>query len=279
MFGYHVSKNGRSMKDAVTEELKLLSEKLPGKHAVQIFCTGPQNSRETLTADDKAVLTKLTSATTATVIHGAYVDFLWKGSPSAIANVKRELAIAEAINATGVVVHLGREMNSLEMLKELNGTKATLWLEVNANKPSPRTYDKIPAIKDLFSKINELNLDYKVGFCIDTAHLFGSGCSLSSREEAEKWVTECVEALMVCTTLANPPIMFHLNDSDGNFASGQDRHAPLFEGKLWSAYKNNIHESGCAWIVKYCKERDIVCILERDGAFIEHDLAYLSLLV
>lgn len=255
------------MEQALAEEVNNMN--IP--YTFQIFCTGPRNNKPTLTASDKSFIRDKLQGRI--VIHGAYVDFLWNGNPAGVANVNNELRISDEIGATGVVVHLKTIIEDISVLKRLDlGHKSTLWLEINASKPSAYTYEKTDNIRKLFSRINDLNLALKIGFCIDTAHLHSSGCTLSSREQADNWVSDCLQAISVLKNIANPPIMFHLNDSSAAAGTGLDRHTSLFEGNIWSGYKNNKKQSGCSWIIDYCKANNIVCILERDDELINDDI-------
>jgi endonuclease IV len=262
MFGYHVSKNKRTMAAALEEE-KARMKALGLPIIFQIFVTGPQRPVETLTKADKEYIRKNANV----IIHGAYIDYLWTRKPTAIENLKRELEICKNINARGVIIHLNHKTwETLDVLRQVDTPGVTLWLEVNASKPSPGAFSKPENVVRLFDEIAKLDLQMEIGFVVDTAHLYGSGIALGSAADAAEYIDQ----------LPDVPLAFHLNDSAGKLGSGQDRHAELFGGLLWSEWKDDKNASGCAYILQYCRDNGNICILERDEPFIDSDLEVLT---
>jgi deoxyribonuclease IV len=68
---------------------------------------------------------------------------------------------------------------------------------------------------------------HRLGFCLDTAHLWGAGYDVSTREGVEEVLTN-FDRLIGLSRLA----MVHLNDSVAGLGSRHDRHAHLGEGQI-----------------------------------------------
>jgi len=67
----------------------------------------------------------------------------------------------------------------------------------------------------------------RTGYGLDTCHLWASGYDIRASREALTRVLDEFEA-----AAAGPPGFFHLNDSEGAFASNRDRHVLLGEGTI-----------------------------------------------
>ncbi len=284
--GFHVSKTTtledgttrtRTMPTALREDMQTLIN-YEFRPCAQIFVTGPQSFKETLTDDEKDEIRHIVDEMDLTlVVHGAYVDYPWKLASGAIHNIKQELRIAARIGANGVIVHLGRGCNdNLEhVLSKVSKLPAdvldnvTLWLEIQAAKPSSDTYETPEKIARLFDRIRKLK-GIRVGLCIDTAHLFSCGMALIDNVTAVDWLSAVSEAV------GEAPIMLHLNDSNSVLGSGEDVHAGLTLGNIWGIYNTGalpFEESGLAAVLTWADEHDILVILERAASLIVHDLA------
>jgi len=67
----------------------------------------------------------------------------------------------------------------------------------------------------------------RVGYGLDTCHLFAAGHDIVSSAEAQQAVLDAFES-----ACGEPPSFFHLNDSEGAQGSNRDRHALLGQGKI-----------------------------------------------
>ena len=98
----------------------------------------------------------------------------------------------------------------------------------------------------------------KIGFCLDTCHLFASGV-WRGEQEAE-WLSKA-ESLDIMQHVA----AIHLNDSVYGCGEKRDRHAVLGEG--------TIGEQGLQWLLSHPWLRDVPFILETpsgpDGAHMD----------
>jgi deoxyribonuclease-4 len=244
----------------------------------QIFVAGPRGSKITIDQND---IDAIKDNTTSIVIHGAYIDNPWNHAPGSIINIRNEMAIAVNLGATGVVVHLSNgaadDTNLRQVIRELNSIddqikqKVILWLEVHTAKSSNTTYETPEKIGNLFRRIkmvqNSLGplastgVPLRIGFCIDTAHLFACGVSLATRTAARTWING------LKTEIPDVPLMLHLNDSASTLGSGIDEHASLCQGNIWREYRKGgpkpFEDSGLFEIINWASELDLVTILER----------------
>ena len=281
------SKKARKMPDAMNEDLTFVENYGVKVCAAQIFVTGPQSFKETLTEEDKLGIAKyVKNHGTFLNIHGCYPDTgIWSGSAGAVHNVKQELRIAAQIGATGVIVHLAagavnddRVKKVIEEIGNLDNdvrTKVTLWLEINSAKGSGFTFETPKKLHALFMRLNKFNVhNLRLGLCIDTAHVYACGYALDTDVAAKLWFDE-LNAL-----LPNLPIMIHLNDCATAQGSGKDIHAVLCDGNIWKSYHPETghlptEDSGLVWILNYAEANQIICILERNDDDLCHDLSLL----
>jgi deoxyribonuclease IV len=150
-----------------------------------------------------------------------------------VASLKNDLEIAEACGSVGIIVHFGKskENDPLQGYKNiiqcLNDTligwqgRTLLLLENQAGEGSGMgtTLEEMVQIRKLSAYPD------KIGFCLDTCHLFASGVWTGSntaewiRKGRELGYFEHLKAL-------------HLNDSVYPSASGKDRHASIGQGHI-----------------------------------------------
>ena len=264
MLGIHVSKDGRDMQQALRDDLQEVRAFGVRNPCAQIFVVGPQNYRETLTETEKrAVRVLIQEKALTVVIHGSYVDFPWTRKQGAIYNIKREMRIANQIGAQGVIVHLGNGAADSATLGDVIARvtdlpreitqSVTLWLEINATKASPQTFETPAKLSALFESVADANSHgMQIGLCVDTAHLWSCGVSLAYYETAQEWLDGLP---------TNIPIMFHLNDSSCVLGSGIDKHELLAQGNIWNP--DDIENSGLLAILEYIEEHGSMAILER----------------
>lgn len=70
-------------------------------------------------------------------------------------------------------------------------------------------------------------LDGRIGFCLDTAHLWGAGYDIGDPEQVDRVLAE-FDRLLGLDRLA----MIHFNDTSSELGSRHDRHAHLGEGRI-----------------------------------------------
>jgi deoxyribonuclease-4 len=89
----------------------------------------------------------------------------------------------------------------------------------------------------------------RTGYGLDTCHLRASGYDIRASREALTRVLDEFEA-----AAGGPPGFFHLNDSEGAFASNRDRHVLLGEGTIGA--------EPFKWLLEDRRSHDIPLILE-----------------
>lgn len=290
--GIHVSKSGRTMADALRQDVEHVRGYGITAPCAQIFVSGPQSYTPTLSDEDKAAVRNYVRETgLELVVHGAYVDNPWNGGAKSISNIRNEMRTAARIGAKGVIVHLSSKASSslahvlTNIAKVDSATKrdVVLFLEINAAKPSAATFETPEKVGGLFHNARAIAGDpaenpdaLRLGLVIDTAHLYSCGVALDTREAAQRWIERTMAALPRDT-----PVMFHLNDSMSELGSGRDRHAPLTSGNLWRPYSLDdghlkIEDSGLYYLMGWAEEHGAMMILERCAADIDRDLELVS---
>jgi len=152
-----------------------------------------------------------------------------------VASLRNDLEIAEACGSLGVVVHFGRYKGTIrdplygyrvmiEMLDEVLADwpgQALLLLENNAGQGGKMgtTLEELTQIRQL------LRSPEKLGFCLDTCHLFVSGVWNGRNGDA---VLQRARELDYLPHLK----VLHLNDAQFPSGSCCDRHAPIGRGRI-----------------------------------------------
>jgi len=174
------------------------------------------------------------------VAHTTYATNLAAAGPlreATIRSLRNDLEIAEACGSDGVVVHFGKwraGADALEgdraVLSALNETldgwegNAKLLIENQAGEGTDAgtTLEELCAVRNLCARPE------KVGFCLDTCHLFAGGVwnGANWRDVAER-----ARSLGFFAHLG----AVHLNDSAHPFASRRDRHACVGQGAIGAA--------------------------------------------
>jgi deoxyribonuclease IV len=83
------------------------------------------------------------------------------------------------------------------------------------------TFEELAAIRDL------CHFRGRVGFCIDTCHIYGAGYDIRSHEGYTATIHELDRVVGLDNVRA-----FHLNDSKGTLGSKVDRHAEIGQGEI-----------------------------------------------
>ena len=89
----------------------------------------------------------------------------------------------------------------------------------------------------------------RTGYGLDTCHLFASGWAIHESQARQKEILDEWEQ-----TVGETPGFFHLNDSEGAFASNRDRHMLLGEGQIGA--------EPFRWLLADPRSRGIPLILE-----------------
>jgi deoxyribonuclease-4 len=150
------------------------------------------------------------------------------------------LATAQGMGADGLVLHLGSHRGIgfdaalpgivealMEALDSVKGVAdpCPILLEntAGAGNTVGRSFEELAAV------IAEAGGDERLGVCLDTQHLWASGISFGTTDEADALV-----ALISATVGLQRLHCLHLNDSKVGLGANRDRHENLGEGTIGS---------------------------------------------
>jgi deoxyribonuclease-4 len=219
-----------------------------GAEVVQIFTQSPrmwkpsQYSPETLAGYREAQSEH--QSVSSTFCHATYLINL--ASPDADLTSKSRaclnanLAAAEGMGADGLVLHIGSHRGSgfetavpavveslVEALDSVDtataGCPVLLENAAGAGDTVGRSFEELAIV------IDGAGGDERLGVCLDTQHLWASGVSFTTIEEADSLV-RLVEETVGLERLR----CLHLNDSKVPFGANRDRHENIGEGTIGS---------------------------------------------
>jgi deoxyribonuclease IV len=217
-----------------------------GAEVVQIFTQSPRAWKPTQYAeevlheyrvaqDDNPVISE-------TFCHATYLINLATDQAELLersqACLAANLAVATGMGASGLVLHVGSHKGSgfddcvpqvvaalHEALETQPGGACPILLEnaAGAGGTVGRSFDELAAILDAAGPAHAIEL----GVCLDTQHLWASGVSFASVEEADD-----VVARFDATIGLDRLRCLHLNDSKVGRGENKDRHANVGEGTI-----------------------------------------------
>jgi len=249
-----------------------------GMYTVQMYM-GSQISftRSRISADDIAKTKKLLDKFPTNLFTHSPVTFnlagsvklkslAWEGNAEVdgkinglLVNLNYEIDILNRIGGKGTVIHPGcyietkgktRSQAELEAIAAIAKTldhvvfngPAKILLENCAGERGKVAY----SLAQLVRIRNLVKHKEHIGFCLDTAHLWGAGAYDLSKIEGVDRMFADIEA--VESAGQGSVDLIHLNDSEVTFGSCIDRHALLRTGHIWSksdeALKHLLHRAG-----------------------------------
>ncbi len=238
-FGFHISIAGGFSKVAERAAVR-------GCEAVQFFSRNPRGWKyDALDEEDVKAFRSSVKPPGFPGLPGLFPVFLHlpylpniacsqsKFYKRSIQSVIIDLKRAETLGAQYLIIHIGHRLESSEeeaveaVCYAINQAFRSvtnpilLLLENTAGQGSEIGY-AFEQIGRIFGGIGESE---RVGVCLDTAHAFGAGFDLSSKEGLEKTL-ESFDRLIGIRRLH----LLHLNDSKVPLGSRRDRHAHIGEG-------------------------------------------------
>lgn len=237
--------------------------------ALQIFTAIPRfyGDKSTIkperVARFKAALAKTRIEPANVVVHAAYVlsvatpdDEKWA---RASAGLTRELERSSALGAGAVCFHPGsagtseRSLSAKRIAKAIvealttndSGTRLLVENTAGAGKTMGKTAEEVG---EILSHVPG-SLRARTGYGLDTCHLFASGYDLTKSKQAFTAVLDEFEK-----KAGEPPLFFHLNDSEGELGSNRDRHVLIGEG--------HIGKQPFEWLMEDPRSSGIPLILE-----------------
>jgi len=213
-----------------------------GAEAVQVFAQSPRAWR--FPDHDPADLEgfrrrRAETDIGAVLIHALYLvnlaspdDVIYEKS---VTTLEKTVQAACAIEAEGVVLHIGshlgagleagleRAVPALEHVLEL--CSETTWLLLENSAGAGGTIGR--SIDELGIVFERLDGHPRLGVCLDSCHLYVSGCDVTERAVLDRLIDD-VEACFGLERLR----ALHVNDAQAPFGSNRDRHANIGEGLM-----------------------------------------------
>ena len=149
--------------------------------------------------------------------------------------LRTTLAVAEEIEADAVIFHVGSHLGAgfessvegvVSALGEvLDGYDGTPWLAMENSAGPGGTIGR--SIAELATLMDALDRHPRLGICLDSCHLFASGCDVRDPGAVDAMVAEMDETIGLDRLCA-----MHVNDSATPLGSNRDRHANILEGEI-----------------------------------------------
>ena len=213
-----------------------------GGDAVQVFTQSPRAWRPTNHPPENFERFKERRAETGiegVLCHAVYLVNL--ASPDeeiygkSAAAVENAMAVAAAIEADGVVVHVGSHLGAgLEagveralpaLARALELTSDTTWLLLENSAGAGGTIGR--SVDELAVLVDRLERHPRLGVCLDSCHLWVSGVDVTDPAAFEATLDEVDERIGLDRLRA-----LHVNDARDPLGSNRDRHANVGEGVL-----------------------------------------------
>jgi deoxyribonuclease IV len=234
-FGYHISVRG-GLVSAIVEGVDA------GCETIQIFGGSPQQWGTPPVSDEEArefAETRGGAGIDPVLMHSIYLvnmaapsDSIFKRS---VASLASSLAKAEKIGATCVITHIGnhkgegeefglhRIAEAVTSCLERAPGQAMLLLETTAGAGTSigNSFEQFGTVFDMAGRPERL------GFCLDTCHIFAAGYDISTPEGVDSAIDELDRFVGLDRLRA-----LHLNDSKGECGSHLDRHEHIGMGSI-----------------------------------------------
>lgn len=202
------------------------------------------------------------------VIHAPYTLNFCKSKECQRLSLIEDLKIVSKMtnlgSGSGVVVHLGKNVEKKskeeairifvsEISRVVNETKdsnSKILIETSCGQGTEICFD----LKDLGFLYNsfEENVKERIGFCIDTAHIFAAGYNISSESGIKNFISEFDK--LIGLSKWN---LLHLNDSKKKLNSRVDRHEEVGKGEIYKETKE-----GLSFLISKVEELGVPVILE-----------------
>ena len=231
--------------------------KLIGASSIQIFGSSPRSwQRRAILAEEieKFITAKDENLSGRVYIHACYLINFGSTKSELVARSITSLAydieLANKIGAYGVVVHPGSlkdgttladiAANIRNVLGITTGAKVIVENSAGGGASVPRTMEEVCNLIKLID-------NPRAQVCIDTAHLWGFGIDISTKEKVDEFGKELNDKL----SGINVPIV-HFNDSKVRLGSLLDRHENIGNGQVGITGLKAIAN------LKFFKESDLV---------------------
>jgi deoxyribonuclease-4 len=233
--GAHVSASG-GIHTAVDRAVAI------GAESIQVFTQSPRAWRQT--NHDPATFEQFRAMRAEAGIEGVLCHAIYLCNVAApkdelyeksVAALRNTMEVASAIEADGVVFHVGshlgagfeagleRVLPALEQVLELCSEQTWLLMENSAGAGGTigRSVEELAAIYE------RLDRHPRLGVCLDSCHLYVSGIDVTDPAALDACLDEVDAAIGLDRLRA-----LHVNDSATPLGSNRDRHANIGEGLL-----------------------------------------------
>jgi len=252
------------------EGLKNLADM--GGNVIQIFTASPHKLGLNEMKETTLEYSKLAKDLGIKVfIHAPYIlnfcrDLIPKNKIFRIRLIK-ELEWAKKMGIEGIVLHFGNYLQLSEKKAEKNMVKSLKDILKNTSKTSPPILletssgegtligKSIDAMKRIYDGLNKSE-QKRIGFCIDTCHIFVAGYDLRKKNAFKEYIKEFDKKIG-----KNKIKLIHLNDSKTPFNERNDRHEGLTKGYIFNKDLGGNLESLCE-IINISEKENIPIILE-----------------
>lgn len=175
-------------------------------------------------------------------LHSINIAKNWAPSDWWVIYLLNEIAFCEKINAVGLVIHVGKQLNLLHAEAINNMYTLLLYLyrktkysnvKLILETPAGQGTELLANITDFCGFLNKFysshssRLSSRFGCCIDTCHLYAAGYDLGKKQ-----IVDAVFKEIHNTIGFNKLLLCHLNDSFYPLFSKKDRHAPIGNGYI-----------------------------------------------
>jgi len=241
-----------------------------GCEIFQIFLGSPRsirNARKKL-KDLEAINQKSKEFNIKILIHASYtLNFCHPPESEThkilIQTLINNLRDADILESIGVVVHMGKNTKELKqteeeslnnyvlgikkVIEETSDLKQKILFETGASQGT-EICSKIPELAKLYNRFTDEEKE-RIGFCVDTCHIFATGYDISTTIGVNKFYHEFNKEIGWKNV-----IVVHFNDSLGKCNSHLDRHGDIGRGEIGL--------KGLKLFAKLCWKTDIPMVLE-----------------
>jgi len=251
-----------------------------GTYSTQFFMGNPKSySRQRISDDDITESNRLLDRFPMNVfthfpyianLNGSVSSLAWNGDSKIdsittimLNELEYELNTISKLSSerSGVVIHPGCYPDRIvglntvaKSINKINFQGKTKLLLENCAGEGRKLCKNFKEFKIVYNSIESDKIK-NVGFCVDTAHIWGEGeYDLRSIDEIKRMFNEFDNEIGIDNLT-----LIHLNDSLVPYGSKKDRHAVLGTGYIWG---NDI--SSLLYLLDYCKEKKIPMILETE---------------
>jgi apurinic endonuclease APN1 len=250
------------------------------KTAAQIFLKSPMRVGKSKFSEKDCEIVKqyVTENDTYLVVHGQYIiNFIKTDNDWALNSVIDDIKTLNKMvpdnrkDKTGVIIHMGKNMNKesiekcienfyknvKEVITKTEECQVKLILETSTKTKNGNdifhnieTFGKLKSY--LHSNLTESEYS-RIGYCIDTAHIFASGYNIKTKESFEEFISLWDKHI-------NEITLFHLNDSKVGLGCCRDLHEEIGSGLIFTEDK-----SGLKSLLEFAKNKNIPVIIESGG--------------